>query len=123
MKYENGELKIDVWELIEYLPKEKLLEFMESYACHDVIIKHVTDQILEGWTENMNCGGTGYPVPANPQHGLDWARREISKNSSELAKEEIGKLEAALLQRDEHIQKLNEENYKLRTRNTRNEYC
>jgi hypothetical protein len=122
MTYDKGELKIGVWELIEYLPKEKLLEFMETYACHDVIIKHVADQILEGWTENMCCGGTAYPVPANPQYGLDRAIREISKNSSELAKEEIGKLEAALLQRDEHIQKLNEENYKLRTRNTRNEY-
>jgi uncharacterized repeat protein (TIGR03837 family) len=34
MKYENGEIKIDAWELIQYLPEEKLLEFIETFACH-----------------------------------------------------------------------------------------
>jgi len=117
MKYENGEIKIDAWELIQYLPKEKLLEFIETFACHDVVIKHVTDQILEGWTENMNCGSTDYPARAEPQCPLNQARRAILKHYIEYGNEEIGALESALKIREEEVKSLNTENNKLRERN------
>jgi len=117
MKYENGEIKIDAWELIQYLPKEKLLEFIETFACHDVVIKHVTDQIIEGWTENMCNGGKDYPTKSEPNSGWDCARRRIAKESSELANEEIGALEGSLKYHEDEMQKLREENWKLRESN------
>jgi hypothetical protein len=117
MKYENGEIKIDAWEMIQYLPKEKLLEFIETFACHDVVIKHVTDQIIEGWTENMNCGSTDYPTKSEPSSALNCARRRIAKESGEIAREEIGALERALKSGEEEMEKLREENWKLRESN------
>jgi hypothetical protein len=117
MKYENGEIKIDAWELIQYLPEEKLLEFIETFSCHDAVIKHVTDQIIERWTENMCSGGNFYPMPAEPTTGLDWAWREVSKRSGEVAKTEIENLEKSIMYRDGELKKLRDENYQLRESN------
>ncbi len=117
MKYENGEIKIDAWEMLAFIPKEKLLEFIETFSCHDVVIKHVTDQIIEGWTENMCHGGSDYTAKSEPISALNCARRRIAKESGELAKEEIGALEGSLKYHEEEIKKIREENWKLRESN------
>jgi len=81
------------------------------------VIKHVTDQILEGRTENMNCGSTDFPARAEPQCPLNQARRAIVKHYMEYGNEEIGALEGSLKYHEEEMKKLREENWKLRERN------
>ena len=85
---------------------------IETLSCDDQIIKHVTDQILDGWTENYCSGGSCFIASHSPTTGLDYARREISKRSGELAKKEIEKLEKALKEKTEAYWKMiNELNY------------
>jgi predicted helicase len=106
----EGKLEIDFHELLSNISKDDKLKLLESFACDDVVIQHVTDQLLGGWTENGYCGGslctaatdtTNVNVPA-----LDRAWREIAKNSGDIAKREIERLESALLKKDETIRDL-----------------
>lgn len=113
---DKGQLKINAFELFEYLPKEKLLEFIESFSCIDEVIKHVTMQIIEGWTENYYHGGTACMASSTPLRGLDWATREVAKHSGEVAKKEIERLEAALASKTKDLQDLREEIYNQRQR-------
>lgn len=109
LEYKEGNLQFDFFDAIKYVPAEQMPDLIETLSCDDVIIKHVTDQILEGWTENFCSGGSCVSAQAFPKTGLDYARREIAKRSGEIAKEEIEKLERELARVKEDYWKMVEE--------------
>jgi len=110
LEYKNGNLQFDFFEALEHIPAEQKPALLETLACDDVIIKHVTDQILEGWTENCLHEAISCSAGYSPQTGLDYARREIAKRSSEIAKKEIEKLEKELKETKENYWKMLEQN-------------
>lgn len=101
IKYKEGNLQIDLHDLLDNVREEDLSEFLESVSCNDKVIKHVTDQILDKWTENGYSGGAAATAVADPKWGLDKAWREVAKRSGEVAKREIERLEEALNRRNE----------------------
>lgn len=107
----DGKLEFDLYSLLQCVSKESRVELIESLSCDEAVIQHVTDQILGGWTEHCFCGAMECGASPSPYNSLDKARREISKRSSEIAKEEIEKLEKALKQTNDELQKLREEIY------------
>lgn len=107
----DGKLEFYLRSLLECVSEESRVELIEFLSCDEAIIKHVTDQILDGWTENLYAGASECGASPNPYNALDKARREISKRSSEIAKEEILKLERSLQQTKDELNKLREEIY------------
>lgn len=101
INYKDGKLQIDLHDLLDNVREEDLNEFLETVSCNDKVIKHVTDQILDKWTENYYSGGTACTADAAPIWGLDKAWREVAKRSGEVAKREIERLEDALKRRNE----------------------
>ena len=101
IKYKDGNLQLDLHDLLDNVREEDLSEFLESVSCNDKVIKHVTDQILGKWTENGYSGGAACTADAAPVWGLDKAWREVAKRSGEVAKREIERLEEALKRRNE----------------------
>lgn len=96
LEYKNGMLSIDLDDVLNHLSLQEKREIATLLAVQDDIIKDVVDQILEEWTDDGHRGGMLCTASANPEIGLDWAFREISKRSSEVAKKEINRLEDAL---------------------------
>ena len=101
INYKDGKLQIDLHDLLDNVREEDLNEFLETVSCNDKVIKHVTDQILDKWTENCYSGGTACTADADAKWGLDKAWREVAKRSGEVAKREIERLEDALKRRNE----------------------
>ena len=101
INYKEGKLQIDLHDLLDNVKEGDLDEFLESVSCNDKVIKHVTDQILDKWTENCYSGGSACIADADPRWGLDRAWREVAKRSGEVAKREIERLEEALKRRNE----------------------
>lgn len=97
-------LQIRLIELIEAIDPEQLRLFADSLACSDDVIRYVTQQILDKWTEHTSHGMTNYTARAEPTTGLDWAWREVAKRSSEVAAREIERLEDALSKANERIE-------------------
>lgn len=114
VKYEKGSLQIDIYQLLQAMDEKSKIAFIESLACDDAVIKHVTDQILEGWTES-GCHGSQL-CTASPQayHGIDRAWRQVAKRSDEVAKKEIERLEDALRRKSQELQESHEVNQSLR---------
>lgn len=101
ISYKDGKLQVDLHDLLDNVREEDLADFLESASCNDKVIKHVTDQILDKWTENGYSGGAACAADADPRWGLDKAWREVAKRSGEVAKREIERLEEALKRRNE----------------------
>ena len=57
INYKDGKLQVDLHDLLDNVREEDLSEFLESVSCNDKVIKHVTDQIIDKWTENCYSGG------------------------------------------------------------------
>ena len=114
--YEKGYLKVDIYDICRVLPKEDKLKIIESLACDDDLIKHVTDQIVEGMTENGYYGSSYCAPSPEPYLALDAARRKVAKGSSEVAKKEIEKLEKELKQVNENYNKQSLELIEIRNR-------
>jgi hypothetical protein len=91
----NGTLSFNILDLIEHMDIEDKLKLIESFSCDDEVIEFVTQQLLEGYTENGYRGSTYYTASTYP-HGLDRARREVAIFSSDIAAKEIERLEEAL---------------------------
>ena len=99
--------------ILDSLSDNDRKKFLESYACDSEVIKHVTSQILDGWTENLCHGSTCVHVPPQPIYGLDYAWREVAKRSSEVAKKEIERLEKRVHELEEQNNLLSEQNTRL----------
>ena len=116
VSYENGYLKVDIYDLCTGLPKEDKLKLVESLACDDDLIRHVSDQIVEGMTENGYYGSSYCTPSPEPYLALDAARRKVAKGSSEVAKKEIEKLEKELKRVNENYDKQTLELIEIRNR-------
>ena len=93
-KLEGDDLKINIVDLLGSLSGEQEQQLIEQLSCSDTIIKHVTDQLIEGLTDGghsgfIDCGGEA----TTP---LSIAIRKVAKSSSELATKEIETLERSL---------------------------
>ena len=110
IKYENGEIKFQLEDILGNVSSEQKLALVEHLSCHDEVIKHVADQIVDKWTENSCHGGVNCTAKAEPRDydALDTAWRRVAKASGSIAKDEIERLEKALLRSESEIVKLNE---------------
>lgn len=104
----EGKLELDICELLDSLPEQDKLSFIESLSCEDAIIKHVTDQIFEGFTENLYYGGECGKV--EPQTPLELARERVIKFADETARKEIARLKR-FAKNQEEIAKKYEDRY------------
>ena len=87
----DGKLVIDVQDIFDNLPKHSVLELIESLSCSELVIKHVADQLLVGWTENGYHGSMCNNL--NPSTEIMIARDKISKGASDTATKRIKELE------------------------------
>jgi len=87
----KGEICVDASDLIDSLDDDGRITVIEILACHDQIIEGVAAQIVNGWTESMNHGYTTYSP--SPSTALDKAKRYLAESASEVAKEQIERLE------------------------------
>jgi hypothetical protein len=117
--YKEGTISFDLHDMLSCVCHEKRLEMIESLACDDAIIKHVTDQIIHRWTENSFSGSSVCTIPSDSSRGcpLDDAWRRVAKMSGDVAKAEIERLERGLERRDKQIADLHDEIRKMTTRN------
>jgi hypothetical protein len=113
-RYKEGKIEFDLHDLFQDVSAETKMELVESLACDDQIIKHVSDQIITRWTENCCSGGSLCTASAEPRFGLDWAWREVAKRSGEVAEREIKRLEDAIKYKDERYAEALEENRRIR---------
>ena len=82
-------------ELLELMSEDDKLHFMQSLSSHEIIIKHVADQIISGFTEDGYSGNYS-GVESKPHTALQTAVRDISIKSGEIARKEIESLQRAL---------------------------
>ena len=91
----GGKLTVDIYEIIESLADEERRQFADSVACNSDVIKFVTQQILDGWTELDSHGPIGMATP-EPYHGLEWAIRQVALRAGDVASKEVQRLQSAL---------------------------
>ena len=87
----EGKLVIDVQDIFDNLPSDKVIELIESLSCSEVVIKHVADQLLEGWTENGYHGSISSGLTLSTQ--ICVARDKIAKGAGDVASNRILELE------------------------------
>jgi len=88
----DGDVVLTLIDIMDQMPPEALLETIESLSCAEAVIKHVADQLLEGWTENgyhgsMDCSSI------EPDCAINVARARIEKAADKLAVDRIAELE------------------------------
>ena len=91
----EGRLEIYVEDIFDNLPKNSVLELIERLSCSEIVIKHVADQLLEGWTENGYCGSMNINS-LTPSTEISIARDKIAKGADILARNRILELELAV---------------------------
>ena len=96
IKVKDGYLQIDISDLLTRIDQKTMDEFLLNISCNDAVIKYVTQQIINKWTEEGYSGGHTITASATPLFGLDWAWREVAKHSNIVAKREIERLEKSL---------------------------
>ena len=87
----EGKLVIDVQDIFDNLSHDSTLELIESLSCSEVVIKHVADQLLEGWTENGYHGSVSSGLTPSTQ--ICAARDKIAKGAGDVASKRILELE------------------------------
>lgn len=104
----DGKLQFDFHDCLRSLPAEQRLQCIEDLSCDEEILKHITDQLVEGYTEGGYSGGTIITAPADSSRGtaLDHALRRIAKASSPIAERQIMKLEDALTRATERLREM-----------------
>jgi len=108
----NGtDLVIDLWGALHYFTPEDKRKAADILSTDNEVIRFVTQQILDGWTELDSSSGRLVTALSGVEsnRGLDWAIREVAKRAGEVAKKEIERLESALKRREEQIQELLDE--------------
>ncbi len=116
-------LCIDISTLLDSIAPEDKTELIKHIACDDQVIRDVSAQILDGWTEDGWHGSRNTEAQADTENryapAIDVVRRDFAKRSGEVAKREIEQLEKALSRANERIQVLeNEKSLKWRSQNS-----
>ena len=91
VKYIDGELSIDLVDIIHEMTDEEQLLLVGSLSCQSSIIEFVGQQITKGYTENGFYGGRYWGSP-DASTALDKIIREIANKSGEIAEKEIKRL-------------------------------
>lgn len=104
-RIKDGLIQINISDLFESMSEESKLTFLESLSCDSFVIKCVTDQILEGCTENGSFGFTG-AAESDPKYGLDYARRRVALEVGGVAKKEIERLQESLKRKELEVDAL-----------------
>lgn len=108
-KFEEGKLVLDVEYLLDAMSDQEKLHLVERLSTEDVVIKHVVDQIVEGFTENCRRGSRVCGPSVEPSLPLDVAHRRIAEASSEIAEQEIAGMKRELAREKEALRKANDE--------------
>lgn len=98
----DDNLVIDLVYLFDNMPDESKLALAERLSCEDAIIKHVTDQIFDGLTEN----GYGGSERCDQQHlgtPLQDARERVRKEGNRLLVKELKRLRRELENRNGYM--------------------
>ena len=113
VKLEKGRLVVEVSDLLYNIAPEDKSELLKHITCDDQVIRDVTAQLLDGWTEDGWHGSKLCEASADTVNvivpAIDAGRREIAKRSGEVAKKEIEALEKALKASETRRQELEEE--------------
>ena len=113
MKIEKGALVVDINDLLRNIADEDKTELFQHIACDDQVIRDVTAQLLDGWTEAGWHGVKSYEAHADTVNvivpAINQGRREIAKRSGEVAKAEIEALEKTLKASEERVRELEDE--------------
>lgn len=96
VQYEDGEIRIDLYDLLEKISGEQKIKMIESLSFDDDIIRHIVSQIITGYAENGWFASHAVTPTSEPIHAIDWACREIAKRSDDITKRQIERLEKAL---------------------------
>ena len=91
----GGTLQLDIAEILEEAIAHHP-EIVERLACDDAVIRHVADQILDGYTESGSYGSTCCIAGDEPYTPLDKARARVVAGAGEVARREIERLRAEL---------------------------
>lgn len=105
MKYERGNIVINVYDLIGELSNEHRAEIIDALACQDEVINEVMNQVLEGCTTLGSFAAQGGGGNPDAIYGIDGARMRIAKASSEVAAKEIAALSEQIKREKEFGQK------------------
>jgi hypothetical protein len=85
------------------MPNNEKVELIETLSCDDAIIKHVTDQIFDGFTTNIYSGSEGFTI--EPRTPLELARARVIKHASEVAQKEVERLKRIARNQEEQAKK------------------
>lgn len=107
----TGYIQLRLDDLFAGLPDEDKLAFLEDLSCQDVIIRHVADQITEGYTENRCRGGAFFPARSDgdKEAPLDRARRQIVKELDLVTGGVVDRLERSLQFHEEQAEERRKE--------------
>lgn len=95
---ENFSVEIPLEEVFRELGGEGKKRLIEVLSCEEEVIRHVADQIIDGFTENFCSGASYYPEKSDREKcsATERARREIACKSSTVYSYCIKNLEKAL---------------------------
>jgi len=93
---ENGKIIFDVDDLMRQIPEDKVRGIVEVLSCNEELIDFVMEQVFGACTENGYYSGRAVIATEDPTCALDRACRRVAKESGEVAKKEIERLEKAL---------------------------
>jgi hypothetical protein len=113
VKYTDGDLSLNLVDVIHEMTEEEQLLLVESLSCQSSVIEFVGQQITKGWTESGFHGGR-YWGSAEPSTALDKVIREIANKSGEIAEKEIKRLCDLVKFQEEQLKKRNDEFYALK---------
>lgn len=113
-KFEDGKLVIDTEFLLDAMSDEDKMFLVERLACEDAVIKHVADQIIDGFTENARCGSRLCGTDVNVHLPLDVAARRIAEASGEIAAQEIAALRRELARTKDRLKKAEDDLHRVR---------
>lgn len=112
-RIQKGALVIDINDLLRHISDEDKTELFQHIACDDQVIRDVTAQLLDGWTEAGWHGAKSSEAHADTVNvivpAINAGRREIAKRSGEVAKAEIEALEKTLKASEARVRELEEE--------------
>ena len=97
----NVIMTINYFDMIEAMPDSEKIQLAEQLSCEDAVIKHVTDQLLGGWTENGHCGSTSCGAVL-PSTELEKCREQIGRIGNRLLRNEISRLQRLLADKNNH---------------------
>lgn len=101
---EDGTLSfnVDIYDFLDSLSDEKSIELAESLSCQDAVIKHVTDQLFDGYTEN-GCHGSKRGGD-NPSTQLELSQEKVRKLGNRLLIKEVKRLRGKLEDKNSHFE-------------------